>query len=456
MQKEKEIQQLIDVLENFLHQKVKTDLHYSDLSKIFKRLRRLDEERFSEYIKRMPTNILGDILESFNEKMLKESLHAVSLKKMISTIKKMDSDDATDLLQDIEELDPDLSEEIIAGLDNKEQEEIQRLKGYEENEAGAYMQTEFFAANHNETIKETIENLRKLKYNEELENVTCVFIIGDYNNLVATVQLEDMLLFDFEKSFKEIISKRPEKYKPRYVNDKEEIEKVVIDFKEYDLQVLPVIDEDNYLVGRITADDIYDLLQEMATEQIYNMVGVDEETETEKNVGEVIKKRGSWLFVNLWTAVLGSTVISQFEGTISALPALAVLMPIVASMGGNGGNQTLAVMVRKLALGEIDDDNWKDQMGKEIFVAIMNGLIFAVLIGIVTYLWKQDILLSLVIGTAMVINLIVAGVSGGLIPIMLKKFNVDPAVGSSVILTTLTDVIGFFAFLGLAQMFILK
>jgi len=456
MQKEKEIQQLIDVLENFLHQKVKTDLHYSDLSKIFKRLRRLDEERFSEYIKRMPTNILGDILESFNEKMLKESLHAVSLKKMISTIKKMDSDDATDLLQDIEELDPDLSEEIIAGLDNKEQEEIQRLKGYEENEAGAYMQTEFFAANHNETIKETIENLRKLKYNEELENVTCVFIIGDYNNLVATVQLEDMLLFDFEKSFKEIISKRPEKYKPRYVNDKEEIEKVVIDFKEYDLQVLPVIDEDNYLVGRITADDIYDLLQEMATEQIYNMVGVDEETETEKNVGEVIKKRGSWLFVNLWTAVLGSTVISQFEGTISALPTLAVLMPIVASMGGNGGNQTLAVMVRKLALGEIDDDNWKDQMGKEIFVAIMNGLIFAVLIGIVTYLWKQDILLSLVIGTAMVINLIVAGVSGGLIPIMLKKFNVDPAVGSSVILTTLTDVIGFFAFLGLAQMFILK
>jgi magnesium transporter len=186
------------------------------------------------------------------------------------------------------------------------------------------------------------------------------------------------------------------------------------------------------------------------------MVGVDEETETEKNVGEVIKKRGSWLFVNLWTAVLGSLVISQFEGTIKALPTLAVLMPIVASMGGNGGNQTLAVMVRKLALGEIDDDNWKDQMGKEIFVAVMNGLIFAVLIGLVTYLWKHDLLMSVVIGTAMIINLIVAGVSGGLIPIMLKKFNVDPAVGSSVILTTLTDVIGFFAFLGLAQMFILS
>ena len=456
MQKEKEIQQLVDSLEGYLHQKIKGDLHYSDLSKIFKRIIRLDQERFSEYIKRMPTHILGDILETFNERMLKESLHALSLKKMIGTIKKMDSDDATDLMQDIEELDEELAESILAGLDNKEQEEIQRLKGYEENEAGAYMQTEFFAANHNETIRETIENLRKLKYNEELENVTSVFIIGDYNNLVATVQLEDMLLFDFDKSFKEIISKRPEKYKPRYVNDKEEIEKVVIDFKEYDLQVIPVIDADNYLVGRITADDIYDLLQEMATEQIYNMAGVDEETEKEKNVIEIIKKRGSWLFINLWTAILASFVISRFEGTISAIPTLAVLMPIVASMGGNGGTQTLAVMVRQLALGEIDETNWSYQMTKEVIVASVNGVIFALFIGGITYLWVRDIRMALIIAIAMIINLIIAGISGGMIPIVLKKFNIDPAVGSSVILTTITDVIGFFAFLGLAEMFILN
>ena len=456
MQKEKEIQQLVDNLEGYLHQKVKADLHYSDLSKIFKRMRRLDEERFSEYIKRMPTNILGDILETFNERMLKESLQALSLKKMIGTIKKMDSDDATDLMQDIEELDEELAESILAGLDNKEQEEIQRLKGYEEDEAGAYMQIEFFAANHNETVRETIENLRKLKYSEELENVSSVFILGDYNNLVATVQLEDMLLFDFDKNFKEIISKRPEKYKPRYVNDKEDIEKVVMDFKEYDLQVVPVIDSDNYLVGRITADDIYDLLQEMATEQIYNMAGVDEETEKEKNIIEIIKKRGSWLFINLWTAILASVVISQFKGTISAIPTLAVLMPIVASMGGNGGTQTLAVMVRQLALGEIDETNWNDQMTKEVIVASVNGIIFALFIGGITYLWVRDLRMAAIIGVAMIINLIVAGVSGGLIPIVLKKFNIDPAVGSSVILTTITDVIGFFAFLGLAEMFILN
>jgi len=418
MQKEKEIQQLVDSLEGYLHQKVKVDLHYSDLSKIFKRMRRLDEERFSEYIKRMPTHILGDILETFNERMLKESLQILSLKKLIGTIKKMDSDDATDLMQDIEELDEELAESILAGLDNKEQEEIQRLKGYEEDEAGAYMQIEFFAANHNETVRETIENLRRLKYSEELENVSSVFVLGDYNNLVATVQLEDMLLFDFDKSFKEIISKRPEKYKPRYVNDKEDIEKVVIEFKEYDLQVVPVIDSDNYLVGRITADDIYDLLQEMATEQIYNMAGVDEETEKEKNIVEIIKKRGSWLFVNLWTAILASVVIAQFEGTISAIPTLAVLMPIVASMGGNGGTQTLAVMVRQLALGEIDDTNWNYQMTKELIVASVNGIIFALFIGGLTYLWVRELRMAVIIGVAMIINLIVAGVSGGLIPIV--------------------------------------
>ncbi len=455
MQKEKEIQQLIDILEGFLHQKNKGELHYSELSKIFKRLRRLDEERFSEYIKRMPTYILGDILETFNERMLKESLDSLSLKKMVGTIKKMDSDDATDLLQDIEELDVELAESIIANLDNKEQEEIQRLKGYEEDEVGAYMQTEFFAAKHNETIRETIENLRKLKYTEELEDITSVFVIGDYNNLVATVKLEDMLLFDFDKSFKEIISKRPEKYKPRYVNDKGDIDKVALEFKEYDLKVLPVIDADNYLVGRITADDIYELLQEMATEQIYNMAGVDEETEKEKDIVEIIKKRGNWLFINLWTAILASLVIAQFEGIISAIPTLAVLMPIVASMGGNGGTQTLAVMVRQLALGEIDETNWTEQMTKELIVASINGVVFAVLIGGITFLWKKDILLALVIAVAMIINLVIAGISGGLVPILLKKFDVDPAVGSSVILTTITDVIGFFAFLGLAQMYIL-
>jgi len=456
MQREKELQQLIDSLEDYLHQKVKKNLHYSELSKIFKKLRRLDEEKFIEYIRRMPTHILGDILETFNERMLKESLNAISLKKMISTIKKMDSDDATDLLQDIEELDPSIAEEIMAGLDNKEQEEIQKLKGYEEDEAGSYMQTEVFSANHNDTIRETIENLRKLKYKDEVENITSVFIIGDYNNLVATVPLEDILLFDFDKTFKEIISKKVEKYKPRFVYDKENIEKVARDFKEYDLQVLPVVDENNYLVGRITADDIYDLLQEMATEQIYNMAGVHEETEKEKNIVEVIKKRGNWLFINLWTAILASFVIAQFEGTIKALPTLAVLMPIVASMGGNGGTQTLAVMVRQLALGEIDESNWNDQMKKEIIVATINGLLFAILVGGITYLWKGDLLMALVIGVAMIFNLIIAGISGGLIPIILKKFNIDPAVGSSVILTTVTDVVGFFAFLGLAQIFILN
>jgi len=456
MEKEREIKQLIDTLEGFLHKKNKNEIHYSDLSKIFKRLRRLDSERFSEYIKRMPASILGDILETFNEKLLEESLETLSVKKIISTIKKMDSDDATDLMLDIEELNKELAAKILDGLDNKEQEEIQRLKGYHENEAGAYMQTEFFSANHNETVRQTIENLRKLKYIEEIENVSCVFILGDYSNLVASVQLEDMLLFDFDKTFKEIISKRPEKYKPRFANDKDEIEKVALEFQEYDLQVLPVVDSDNYLVGRITADDIYDILQEMATEQIYKMAGLDEETETEKNIVEVVKKRGNWLFINLWTAILASLVISQFEGTISALPTLAVLMPIVASMGGNAGTQTLAIMVRQLALGEIDEKNWNDQIKRELIVATINGIIFAIFIGAITYAWKQDLQLAIVIGSAMIINLIVAGVSGGLIPVILKKFNIDPAVGSSVILTTLTDVIGFFAFLGLAQAFILN
>lgn len=454
MQKEKEIQQLVDSLEGYLHQKIKADLHYSELSKIFKRMRRLDEERFSEYIKRMPTHILGDILETFNERMLKESLQILSLKKMIGTIKKMDSDDATDLMQDIEELDEELAESILAGLDNKEQEEIQRLKGYEEDEAGAYMQTEFFAANHNETVRETIENLRKLKYSEELENVSSVFILGDYNNLVATVQLEDMLLFDFDKSFKEIISKRPEKYKPRYVNDKEEIEKVVMDFKEYDLQVVPVIDNDNYLVGRITADDIYDLLQEMATEQIYNLAGVDDDVEGERRAIDISRKRGKWQFLNMCTAFFSASVIARYQTTIEMLPALAVLMPIVASMGGNTGNQALTVMVRQMAMGDVDDTNWDQSLFREIIVAILNGLIFATLVGLGSYMWFRNTKISLVMSFAIFMNFTIAGLCGTLIPLLLKKMKTDPAVGSSILLTMITDALGFLIFLGLANLFI--
>lgn len=450
----RDVNQLVDMLEGFLRNQREKQLHYSELSKIFIRLRKLDKEKFLEYIKRMPSSDLGDILLSLSETVLEEALKALSVKKLVSTIKRLESDDATDLLQDIEDIDEELATQILEGLDYKEQEEIQLLKSYEEDQAGAYMQTEVFVASDSETVKETIERFRILKINGELENVSSVFITGDYKNLVATISLEDIILFDLNNSFKELIIKSPEKYKARYVRDVDDIENVAKLFKEYDLTAIPVVDDHGYLLGRITMDDIYDIVQEIATEQIYNFAGVDEDVETGKIVLNVSRKRGKWQFLNMCTAFFAASVIGKFQGTIEGLPALAVLMPIVASMGGNTGNQALTVMVRQLAVGDVDNSNWLQSLVKEILVAIMNGFIFAVLVASGSYIWFKNIKISLIMGIAILVNFAIAGLCGTLIPLFLKRMNTDPAVGSSILLTMITDALGFFIFLGMAKLFI--
>jgi magnesium transporter len=201
-------------------------------------------------------------------------------------------------------------------------------------------------------------------------------------------------------------------------------------------------------------DDIYDIVQEMATEQIYNFAGVDEDVETGKIVLNVSRNRGKWQFLNMCTAFFAASVIGRFQGTIEGLPALAVLMPIVASMGGNTGNQALTVMVRQLAVGDVDNSNWLQSLVKEILVAVMNGFIFAVLVASGSYLWFKNFKISIIMGIAILVNFAIAGLCGTMIPLFLKKMNTDPAVGSSILLTMITDALGFFIFLGMAKLFI--
>ena len=227
-------------------------------------------------------------------------------------------------------------------------------------------------------------------------------------------------------------------------------------FEQYDLSVLPVVDRQGHLVGRITSDDIYDVIEDRATGQIYNLAGVNDEVEQEEALFGVFKKRASWLFVNLITAILASIVIGMFDKTLAAFVPLAILMPIVASMGGNAGTQTLTVMVRKMALGDIDVLNAKQAVIKEVLVALLNGLIFSLLMGVVAYIWFDITMLGLVIALAMVFKLMIAGLFGAFIPLLLKRMNIDPAVGSTVLLTTATDVFGFLSFLGLATLILVK
>jgi magnesium transporter len=451
MSKEKDIDAHINLLELFLEDPSHANVSATEVAKALKQIYSSDEAEFHAYLQKIPNEHLGDIALELPEKHLKEVLNELPHHEMAEVVGELDSDDATDLIQDIEEIDQEKADAILSSLDEEDQEEIKKLKRYDENQAGAHMQTELFSANYDEVIQDSIERFKQYKKENNIIDSHNVFIVGTFGKLMFTIPFQDLITFDFSKTYKEVVMDDEEHYKSQYVRDDDDIDAVAQFFKEHDLSVAPVVNYHGELVGRITSDDIYDVLQESATEQIYNLAGVDDEAEEEENFFEAGRKRGTWLFINLFTAILASFVIQYFDETIQAFVALAVLMPIVASMGGNAGTQTLTVTVRRLALGDIELENAKETIKKEVFLALANGVIFAIVLGLIAYMWFSMPMLGVVIGLSMIINLFAAGFFGAVIPLILKRANIDPAVGSSVILTTVTDVVGFFSFLGLAK-----
>jgi magnesium transporter len=445
-----------ELIEEFLQDPEHSSISHTDLAKALKNLANNEPQIFEEYLETIPNEYLGDIALELPEKYLKQIILKLENGDLVEIVRELDSDDATDLLQNIEEIDEQKAKTILSSLDREDQEEIKKLRKYDEYEAGAHMQTELFEANIEQKVKEAISKLKKLKEEDELDNVHQVFITGTFKKLIFTIPLEELILFDFEKTFKEQIKRREDDFKPIFARDTDNIEEVAQLFKEYGLSVLAIVNDHNELIGRITSDDIYDILEESATEQIYNLAGVDDEAEEDEDIIEAGKTRASWLFINLITAILASSVIQMFDSTISSYVALAILMPIVASMGGNAGTQTLTVTVRRLALGDIELSQAKYTIKKEVLLSLGNGFIFAFVIGLIAFLWFGDSKLGFVIGASMIINLFFAGFFGAFIPLILKRLNIDPAVGSTVILTTVTDIIGFFSFLGLAKMFLVK
>ncbi len=455
-ERDKEIEHHIELIEEFLNDLEHSKHSHSYVARSLRKIAKFDEEIFNRYLHKIPNDHLGDIALELPEKYLRDVIEYLPKNDLVEVVEELDSDDATDLMQDIEDIDSKKADEILAALDEEDQKEIKKLKKYDEDSAGAIMQTELFCAKYDEIIQDSIDRLRDEKKKGELTNIHQVFIIGTFNKLLFAVSLEDLLIFDFTKTYKEALLGVESEFKPRYVQDDTPISEVVKQFKEHDLSVLPVVGYQGELIGRITSDDIYDLMQESATEQIYNLAGVDDEAEEEENFLQAAKKRGSWLFINLLTAIAASLVIQMFDQTIASFVALAVLMPIVASMGGNAGTQTLTVTVRKLALGEIEVKNAKETIKKEVFLSLLNGVVFAIILGLISYMWFGEELLGYIIAASMVINLLFAGFFGAFIPLVLKRLHVDPAVGSTVVLTTVTDVVGFFSFLGLASWILVK
>jgi len=442
----------MEKLQDYLKSHVESEMHPSDIAQI---LKQLDDEEFVECVKLIPKNLIGDVALALPDRYFDDIVENLSVDELSHAVTELESDDQLEFMQELEDVDQSMASEVFETLNADDQEEITKLQTYEEDEAGAYMQLEVFTASKDEIVHDVIKRFAELRKANEIENVQNLFITNKDNKLRYAIGLDDLLIFDFTKTLVENIEQRNENFEPKMARDREDIKDVVHYFKEYDLSVMPVVNDYGVLVGRITSDDIYDIINEHATEQMYNLAGVDDEAEEDEEVIKAGKKRASWLGLNLITAILASIVIGMFADTLQSMVALAVLMPIVASMGGNAGTQTLTVVVRQLALGDISQGDALRIIKKEVLISLLNGLVFAIIMGIIAAIWFGIEHLGVVIALSMIINLLMAGFFGAFIPLFLKKIDVDPAIGSTVILTTVTDVVGFFSFLGLATLILL-
>ncbi len=450
-----EILQKLDTLEQHIHhynEGIDIGVHPFDIADLLIEIREVDNDLYTASLNKLPSTLLAEVLVELPKSFQEELYTNYGPKKLAKLTESLDTDDAAVLIQHIEEVDEEKADAIMSNLSDEDRDTIEELISYEDHEAGSYMQTEVFEAHLDETIGASILRLKKMKANREIDNVHHVFVVSNKRKFVGMIPLEDLILHGPKELYRDVIEEGKITIS---VDPHEEIKNVIETVANYDLSVIAVVNQRGILMGRITADDIYDIIEEGATEQIYNLAGVNDTAEQEESIWKIGRSRGLWLGLNLLTAIAASLVIGLFDTTLQSLVALAILMPIVASMGGNAGTQTLTVTVRQMALGDIEADEAKKTIYKEVFISLMNGVVYAVTMGLIAYIWFQMPMLGIVIGMAMIVNLLSAGFFGAVIPLTLKKFGVDPAIGSTVLLTTVTDVVGFFSFLGLATIILL-
>ncbi len=422
------------------------ELHYADFADLLERLSPDDRTRL---IKTTRDIFDPEVLSELDETVRENVLAALGTQRAADAITELDSDDA---LMVFEELDEDRQKELLEQIPDEDRTFIEEGLSYPEDSAGRLMQREVVTVPSHWNVGQCIDYMRRKADagEDELPSIFYdIFVIDARRHPVGAVSLSTLLRSRRPVPVTEVMEE--EMHEIAVDTDQED---VAFLFRQRDLVSAPVIDADGRLVGAITIDDVVDVIHEEHEEDIMRMGGVIEDDLYHASISTA-RARFSWLVVNLLTAILASMVIGIFDATIEQVVALAVLMPIVASMGGNAGTQTLTVTVRALATKELTGANAYRVITKEVIVGCFNGIAFAVLSGAVAWLWFQSATLGVVIASAMVINMVIAGLAGTTIPIMLDKAGADPAIASSVFLTTVTDVVGFFAFLGLAALVLL-
>ena len=426
---------------SFINQTLK-DLHPSDTANLIENLAKDTREKLIEI---EGFNIGPEIFIEINESIQSEVLQLLSDDSIANIIKRLESDNSIKILENLES---SKKNSILDKLPPKDRFLLEEGLSFPEDSAARIMQREFTAVPSDWTVGQTIDYLRENKDlpKEFLE----IFIVDNDFQPIGTVPSSRVLRTPRDHKMNSIMRKVPVLVPVNM--DKEEVGHT---FENYNLVSAGVVNKNNKLVGMITADDIVTVVQEEAEEDVLRLAGVGDEEITD-SVFIKTKRRFSWLLLNLFTALLATWVISIFGATIEQMVALAFLMPIVASMGGNAGMQTLAVTIRAIATKELSSGNFNNIVMKEFLIGILNGIIFAIITAVIVQLWFENLNLTLIISISMILNMIVAGLFGIMVPVSLKRFNIDPALASSVFVTTITDVIGFLSFLGIGSYFFLS
>ena len=413
-------------------------LHPSDAAEV---LSNLPEKSRFDLLLLETIELKADTIIELNNTLQKDILNKLPTDEVVNIVNELESDNA---LQIVSNLNEDKKIEVYEKIPSKDKQLIEEvLNIYPEDSAARLMQTEYCSVSPNWTVGETIDYLRE---NEDLpKEFLQIFIVDNDGKLIGSVPSSRVLRNPRNIKMNNIMDETTVSINGDL--DKEEVGNL---FEQYNLVSAGVVDRNNKLIGMITADDILTVVKEEAEEDVLKLAGVQDEEITD-NALKITKKRFIWLLINLFTAVIASRVIGLFDGNIEKVVALAILMPIVASMGGNAATQTLAVTIRLLATKELTADNIFKIINKEFYVGFLNGLLFSIISAAFVFFWFYDFKLSILIGISMIINMIFAGLSGIIVPTLLDKYKIDPAVASTVFVTTITDITGFLSFLGLAS-----
>ena len=384
----------------------------------------------------------GDVLFELGEEIQQDLISNISNEELSEAVKELELDEIVDILQNLPE---ERMKNILSNMSMVDRQRIEMGLTFPENTAGGLLNTDVISVRPSNSIKEVISYLRDL--GKLPDNTDKIFVVNDQNEYLGELSISEIITSNPSMQVREIMKTE---ISPIYadLDDKE----VATLFERNDLISSSVINEYGKLIGRITIDDVVDVIREDADQNLLGMAGVAEDTFAPP--GRAAKSRVFWLSMNLVTAFIAASTINIFQDVIDKIVYLAILMPIVASMGGVAATQTLTIVLRGLTLEQINSSNIRWLFKRELAVSILNGIVLSILVGLITFLWFQDLTIALLIACALVINLISSVIAGILVPLILRKFKQDPAIGGSVVVTTVTDVVGFFSFLGLATIYL--